>query len=215
MGLERTEAIEKQVKELLDVGFICEIRYAEWLSNVVMVKKANGNWRMCTDYIDLNKSCPKDPFPLPCIDKIVENSASYKYLSFMDAYSGYNQIPMHPEDEEKMTFITDMGVYCYTMMPLGLKNDGATYQRMISWMFEKQIRRILEVYIDEMIVKTTEDKDPIANLQETIQQLHRYDLRLNPNKCTFGIEARKFLGFMFTNCRIEINLDKCSVVFNM
>jgi hypothetical protein len=110
MGPERIEAIEKQVKELLDAGFFREIRYAEFLSNVVMVKKANGNWRMCTNYTDLNKACPKDPFPLPYIDKLVNNSAGYKYLSFMDAYSGYNQIPMHPNDQEKIAFITDMGV---------------------------------------------------------------------------------------------------------
>ena len=145
MGPERTEAIEKQVKELLEAEFIQEIRYAEWLSNVVMVKKANGRWRMCTDYTDLNKACPKDPFPLPCIDKLVENSAGYKYLSFMDAYSGYNQIPMHPEDQEKIAFITDMGVYCYNMMPFGLKNAGMTYQRMMRKGFAGQIGRILEV----------------------------------------------------------------------
>jgi hypothetical protein len=122
---------------------------------------------MCTDYTDLNKACPKDPFPLPCIDKLVYNSVGYKYLSFMDAYSGYNQIPMHPEDQEKTEFITDMGVYCYTMIPFGLKNVGATYQRMMSRVFKDQIGKILEVYIDDMIVKNPEDKDPMADLQET------------------------------------------------
>ena len=101
MGPERQAAIEKQVKELLDAGLIQEIRYADWLSNVVMVKKANGKWRMYTDYTDMNKACPKDPFPLPCIDKLVDNSAGYKYLSFMDAYSGYNQIPMYPEERKR------------------------------------------------------------------------------------------------------------------
>jgi hypothetical protein len=90
---------------------------------------------MCTDYTDLNKACPKDPFHLPCIDKHVDNSAGYKYLSFMDAYSGYNQIPMHFEDQEKTAFITDMGVYYYTMMPFGLKNAGGTYQQMMSQVF--------------------------------------------------------------------------------
>jgi hypothetical protein len=203
------------VKELLDAGFIREIRYANWLSNVVIVKKANGKWRMCTDYTDLNKACPKDPFPLSCIDKLVDNSAGYKYLSFMDAYSGYNQIPMYPEDQEKMAFITDMGVYCYTMMPFNLKNAGATYQRMMSQVFKEQIGRILEVYIDDMIVKTPEDKDSVADLHETFQQLRRYDLRLNPNKCTFGAEAGKFLGFMLTSWGIEVNPDKCSAVLNM
>ena len=100
-----------------------------------MVKKANGKWRMCTDYTYLNKACPKGPFPLPCIVKLCDNSAGYKYLSFMDAYSGYNQIVMHPEDQEKTAFITVLCVYCYTMMAFGLKNAGATYQRMMSWVF--------------------------------------------------------------------------------
>jgi hypothetical protein len=215
MGPERMEAIEKKVKELLDAGFIREIRYAEWLYNVVMVKKANGKLRMCTDYTDLNKASPKDPFPLPYIEQVVDNSTGYKYLSFMDAYSRCNQIPMHPDGQEKTTFITDMGVYCYNMMSFGLKNANATYQHMMSKVFEKQIGRILKVYIDDTIVKTPEDKDPIADLQETFIKLRRYDLRLNPNKCTFGVEARKFLGFMLTNRRIEINPDKCSAVLNM
>ena len=133
----------------------------------------------------------------------------------MDAYSGYNQIPMYPEDQEKTAFITDMSVYCYIVMPFGLKNAGATYQQMMSQVFKEQIGRILEVYIDDMIVKTPEDKDPVADLHETFQQLCRYDLRLNPNKCTFGIEAGKFLGFMLTNRGIEVNPNKCSAVLNM
>ena len=158
---------------------------------------------------------PQRSIPLTFIDKLVDNSAGYKYLSFIDAYSGYNQIPMYPEDQEKTAFVTDMGVYCYTMMPFGLKNAGATYQRMMSQVFKEQIGRILEVYIDDMIVKTPEDKDPVADLRETFQQLRRYDLRLNPNKCTFGVEAGKFLGFMLTSRGIEVNPDKCSVVLNM
>jgi hypothetical protein len=170
---------------------------------------------MCTDYTDLNKACPKDPFPLPCIDKLVDNSVGYKYLSFMDAYSGYNQIPMHPDDQEKTTFITDIGVYCYNIMLFGLKNVGATYQRMMRKVFEKQIDRILEVCIDDMIVKTLKDKDPIPVLQDTFTQLRKYDVRQNSNKCTFGVEAGKFHGFILTNRRIEINPDKCSVVLNM
>ena len=137
MGPERAEAIEKQVKELLEAGFIRELPYSGCDSNIVMVKKTNDKWPICTDYTDLNKACPKDPFPLPCIDKLVDNSAGYKYLSFMDTYSGYNQIPMYPQDQEKTAFITDFGVYCYNVMPFGLKNAGATYQRMMNLVFSK------------------------------------------------------------------------------
>ena len=215
MGPERAEAIQKQVKDLLDAGFIREIRYADWISNVVMVKKANGKWRMCTDYTDLNKACPKDPYPLPCIDKLVDNSAGYRYLSFMDAYSGYNQIPMLPSDQDKTAFVTDFGVYCYTVMPFGLKNAGATYQRLMNLVFKEQLGRALEVYIDDMIVKTPFDRDPVADLEEVFQQLRKYNMRLNPTKCTFRVEAGKFLGFMLTNRRIEANPDKCQAVLEM
>jgi len=124
MGRERQEAIKEQTKALLEARFIREIQYATWLENIVMVKKVNGKWRMCIDYNDLHRACPKDLFLLPNIDKLVDYSASYKYLSFMDAYFSYNQIPMHPEDEEKTTFIIDMRVFCYKVISFGLKNVG-------------------------------------------------------------------------------------------
>jgi hypothetical protein len=130
------------------------------VSNVVMVKKANDKWRMCTDYTDLNKACPKDPFPLPCIYKLVDNSAGYRYLSFLDAYSGYSQIPMNPDDQDKTSFITDLVVVCYNVMPFGLKNAGATYQRMMDKVFAGMRGKEVEVYINDMIVKTKEGHDP-------------------------------------------------------
>jgi hypothetical protein len=180
-----------------------------------MVKKANGKWRMCTDYTDLNKACPKDPFSLPCIDKLVDNSAGYKYLSFLDAYSCYNQIPMAPEDQDKTAFITDLGVFCYNVMPFGLKNAGAIYQRMMDKVFAEMRGREVEVYIDDMIVKTKDDQDPSKDLEFVFQRLRQFNLRLNPLKCTFGVEAGKFLGFMLTNRGIEANPDKCRAILDM
>nr|KYP72761.1 Transposon Ty3-I Gag-Pol polyprotein [Cajanus cajan] len=106
---------------------IREIQYPTWLANVVMVRKSNGNWRMCTDFTDLNKACPKDSYPLPNIDCLVDNASGYELLSFMDAYSGYNQIRMHPADEDKTAFMADQATYCYKVMPFDLKNAGATY----------------------------------------------------------------------------------------
>ena len=103
-----------------------------------MVKKSNGKWQMCVDYTDLNKACPKDSYPLPSIDGLVDAASGFRFLSFLDAYSGYNQIPMHPLDEEKTTFITPMGNYCYRVMPFGLKNVGATYQRLMNKIFTEQ-----------------------------------------------------------------------------
>ena len=125
---ERQRAIDEEVDKLLEAGFIRESTYPDWLANVVMVKKANGKWRICIDYTDLNRACPKDSFPLPKIDQLVDATSGFRLLSFMDAFVGYNQIRMAPEDEEHTTFVTPKGLYCYRVMPFGLKNTGATYQ---------------------------------------------------------------------------------------
>ena len=113
---------------MLSVGFIEEAHYTTWLSNVVLVKKANNKWQMCVDYTDLNKACPRDTYPLPNIDQLVDDAASNKVLSFLDAYSDYNQIPMAASDMNKIAFITDDANYFYKVMPFGLKNARATYQ---------------------------------------------------------------------------------------
>ena len=105
---------------MLKAGFIREALYPEWLANPVLVKKKNGKWRVCIDFTNLNEACPKDPFPLPRIDQTVDATAGSELLSFMDAYSGYNQIHMYPPDQEKTAFLTDRGIYCYKMMPFGL-----------------------------------------------------------------------------------------------
>ena len=121
-----------EVNKLLVANFIREVYYPEWLANVVMVKKANGKWRMCVDFTDLNNTCLKDSFPLPRIDQLVDSTAGHKLLTFMDAFSRYNQIQMAEEDQEKTAFITSQGLYCYRIMPFGLKNAGATYQRLVN-----------------------------------------------------------------------------------
>ena len=125
---ERQKAAQEEVDKLLNAGFIREVFYPDWLANVVVVPKPNGKWRMCVDFTDLNKACPKDSYPLPRIDKLIDETSGYELLSFMDAFSGYHQIMMYPPDEEKTAFITDKGTYCYRVMPFGLKNAGATYQ---------------------------------------------------------------------------------------
>ena len=104
---------------------------------MVLIKKPNGKWRMCIDYIDLNRACPKDSYPLFSIDQLVDAKSRFQLMSFMDAFSGYNQIRMMKEDEEKTSFITDWGTYCYKVMPFGLKNVEATYQRMVNKAFAK------------------------------------------------------------------------------
>ena len=118
----------RQKKRLMAAKFIRKVYYLDWLASVVMVKKANGKWRMCVDFTDLNKACPKDSYPLPRIDQLMDSTAGHKLLSFMDAFSGYNQIRMDEADQEKTSFVTSQGLFCYEVMPFGLKNAGATYQ---------------------------------------------------------------------------------------
>ncbi|XP_060958922.1 uncharacterized protein LOC133030310 [Cannabis sativa] len=124
----RAVALKEEVSKLLANNFIREAFYPVWVANPVLVPKPNGKWRTCINFTDLNKACPKDCFPLPRIDQLVDATAGHELMSFMDAYSGYNQIPMNVADQEHTSFTTDMGLYCYNVMPFGLKNVGATYQ---------------------------------------------------------------------------------------
>nr|GFB85262.1 reverse transcriptase domain-containing protein [Tanacetum cinerariifolium] len=136
---ERTKAIQAEVKKLVEAGIMREVYYHDWLSNLVMVKKHDGSWRMCVDFTDLNKACPQDCYPLSEIDWKVESLCGYPFKCFLDAYKGYHQIQMAAADEEKTAFHTGHGVYCYTKMPFGLKNAGATYQRLMDKAFENQM----------------------------------------------------------------------------
>ena len=123
---------------------------------MVVVLKKGGKWRVCVDYTDLNEACPKDSFPLSHIDQIVNTTARRKILSFLDAFSGYHQIPMHPLEAEKTAFITPHGLYYYDVMPFGLKNVGVTYQRLITKIFRPLLGNTVEAYIDDLLVKSKE-----------------------------------------------------------
>ena len=136
-----------------------------------MVKKENGKCRMCVDFTDLNNACPKDSFPMPKIDQLMDSMVGHKLLTFMDAFSGYNQIQMAEEDQEKIAFITSQGLYCYRVMPFSLKNVGAMYQRLVNQMFSKQIERNVEVYMDNMLVKREEEEDHLDDLKEMFDTL--------------------------------------------
>ncbi|XP_064983502.1 uncharacterized protein LOC135623960 [Musa acuminata AAA Group] len=212
---ERQTAIREEVTRLLKAGFIKEAGYPQWLSNVVLVKKANGSWRMCVDYTSLNKACPKDCYPLPRVDQLVDATAGYARLSFMDAFSGYNQIGMAPEDQEHTAFITDQGVYYYKVMPFGLKNAGATYQRAANKIFARQIGRNMEVYVDDMIVKSQEARTHLADLAEAFATLRQVGMRLNPAKCAFGVTSGKFLGFIVHERGIDADPEKLRAIINI
>jgi hypothetical protein len=150
---DRKQAIELEVCKLLAAGFIKECKHLVWLANPVLVPKKTGGLRMCIDYTDLNKHWPKDPFPFPRIDQVMDSMASSILLCFLDCYSGYHQIALHPDDEDKTTFITPHDIYYYKVMTFGLKNAGATYQKAIQKCLESQIGTNVKAYIDDVVVK--------------------------------------------------------------
>nr|CAN68770.1 hypothetical protein VITISV_018662 [Vitis vinifera] len=209
---DRQKVIRNEIDKLLEAGFVREVSYPDWLANVVVVPKKEGKWRVCVDYTNLNNACPKDSFPLPRIDQIVDSTSGQGMLSFLDAFSGYHQIPMSPDDEEKTAFITPHGLYCYKVMPFGLKNAGATYQRLMTKFFKSLIGHTVEVYIDDIVVKSKTREQHVLHLQEVFHLLRRYGMKLNPSKCAFGVNAGKFLGFMVSQRGIEVSPDQVKAI---
>ena len=167
---------------------------------------------MCVDYTDLNDACPKDSFPLPRIDQIVDASAVHGMLSFLDAFSGYHQIPMYPPGAEKTSFITPHGLFCYNVMPFGLKNVGATYQLLVTKMFRPLLGKTMEVYIDDMLIKSKKRSDHANHLQQAFDLLRTYGMKLNPTKCAFGVNEGRFLDFMMTQRGIEANPSQLKAI---
>ena len=182
---------------------------------MVPITKPSGDIRICTDFRDLNKACPKDDFPLPNIDMIVDLTAGHEILSLMDGFSGYNQIKIAEEDQHKTTFTTPWGTFCYNMMPFGRKNAGATYQRAMIAIFHDLIHSILEDYVDDILVKSHTFMDHLADLEKVFDRLAKYHLMLNPKKCVFGVTSGKLLGFIVSRRGIEIDPKKVKAILDM
>jgi ribonuclease HI len=207
--------ITQEVKKLLAAGFIKPIQHPRWLSNIVPVKKKNGQIRCCVDFRNLNKACPKDEFPLPNMDLLIDSAAGSAMFSFMDGFSGYNQIRMSPRDAEKTAFRTPIGNFYYTVMPFGLKNAGATYQRTMTAMFHDMIHQEIEDYVDDIVVKSKKREDHVEVLRKVFERCRLYKLKMNPLKCAFGVSAGKFLGFLVHNRGIDVDPAKASAIATM
>jgi hypothetical protein len=196
---DKREAIKREIAKLLAAGFIKEVIHPEWVANPVLVKKKNNKWRMCVDYTDLNKHCPKDHFGLPRIDQVVDSMAGCVLFYFLDCYSGYHQIALKEEDQ----------------MSFGLKNAGATNQRAIQMCFADQLHRNVEAYVDDIVIKTRASSDLITDLEETFSSLRRFRWKLNPTKCIFGVPSGKLLEFIVSNRGIEANPVKITAITDM
>nr|GEV40357.1 reverse transcriptase domain-containing protein [Tanacetum cinerariifolium] len=190
---ERARALQAEVQKLVEARIMREIYYHDWLSNPVMVKKHNGSWRMCVDFMDLNKACPQDCYPLPEIDWKVESLCGYPFKCFLDAYKGYHQIQLAEADEKKTAFHTGQGAYCYTKMPFGLKNAAP----------------------HDLVVKSYTKAEMMKDIEETFRTLRKVNMKLNPKKCSFGLAEGVFLGYVITPEGIKPCLDKTAAVLQL
>ncbi|GJR25029.1 reverse transcriptase domain-containing protein [Tanacetum coccineum] len=170
---------------------------------------------MCVDFTNINKACPKDCYPLPEIDWKIESLSGFRLKCFLDAYKGYHQIQMAEEDKDKTSFYAGEGVFCYKKMPFGLKNTGATYQRLVDKVFSHQIGRNLEAYLDDMVIKSTSEEEMLKDIQETFERFQSIKMKLNPNKCSFGVEEGPFLGHLITKHGIKTNPSKVKAVSDL
>jgi hypothetical protein len=211
---KRHKTIHIEVNKLLETGFMWPVDYPSWLANPILVEKPDGSWRMCIDYTSLNKACPKDEYPHPRICQIVDSMATCELLSLLDAYSGYYQISLATDDEEKTSFITLFRIFYYTKMDFMLKIGGATYQKCVHIILENQIERNVEPYIDDIVVKLKRRGDLLDDLKETFDNLHKYNMMLNPKKCVFGVSSRKLLGYLVSSRGIDANPTKVEAIKN-
>src|SRR3954469_19189514 len=206
--------IKAEVERLLRCKFIQTTRYVEWIANIVPVIKKNGSLRVCIDFRDLNAATPKDEYPMPVAEMLVDSAAGFEYLSMLDGYSGYNQIFIAEDDVSKTSFrcLGAIGTYEWVVMPFGLKNAGATYQRAMNSIFHDFIETFMQVYIDDIVVKTVSDSNHLDHLSQSFERMRKHGLKMNPLKCAFFVQAVDFLGFVVHKKGIEINQNKIKAI---
>jgi hypothetical protein len=171
MKAEVLVEVKKEVEKVLEVEFIRPCKYAKWISSVVPVQKKDGRWRVCVDFRDLNRATPKDEYPMPVAETLINATAGHKILSFLDGNAGYNQIFMAPEDVNKTAFRVPgaVGRFEYVVMTFGLKNAGATYQRAMNYIFHNLIGKLVEIYIDDIVVKSVSVEGHLGNLRQVLE----------------------------------------------
>jgi ribonuclease HI len=209
--------VKKEVEKMLEAGFIRTCRYAEWISSVVPVQKKDGRWWVCVDFRDLNRATPKDEYPMPIAETLINAAAGHKILSFMDGNVGYNQIFMAPEDIHKTAFRVPgaVGLFEYVVMTFSFKNAGATYQRAMNHIFHDLIGNLVEIYIDDVVVKSASVEGHLDDLRQVLERTRKFELRMNPKKCAFDMSAGQFLDFLVHERGIEIGLKSQEAVRTM
>jgi len=206
------EVIQSKVKKIINFSFIREEQHPDWVANIIPVTKKNGKIRVCIDFCDLNEACPKDEFLLPIMDVMINSRCGFEWMSFMDGFSGYNQMKMYPDDEKHTSFRMPLGMYCYTVMPFGLKNTGKTCQIAMNIIFHEHICKTVECYMDDIVVKSHAKGDHIADLKRIFDIMWTHQLKLNPTKSFLGVASSKFLGFFVTSKKIHLDSEKIRAI---
>ncbi|KAG9458339.1 hypothetical protein H6P81_002847 [Aristolochia fimbriata] len=209
---ELVPEIQKEVDKLIAANFIWEVKYPSWIANIVLVKNKSGQIWVYVDFHNLKKDCPKDDFPLPITELMVDATTEHEVLSFIDGSSVYNQIRMDPKDEELTGFHMPKGIFCYKVMPFGLKNADTTYQRVMQHIFENFLHKHIECYVDDLVVKRKKQANHLLDLRAVFERLRRFQLKMNPLKCTFGVTSSKSFGFVVHHRGIEIDQTKINTI---
>ena len=207
--------IVKEVQKMLAARFIKPIQHPRWLSNIVPVKKKNRQIRCCVDLRNLNRAYPKDEFLLPNMDLLIDFAIGSAMFSFMDGFSGYNHIKMALKDAEKIAFRTPMGNFYYTVMPFGLKNASATYQRAMTAIFHDMMYQELKDYVDDIVVKSRKREEHFHVLKRVFERCREFKLRMNLLKCAIRVSSGKFLGFLVHSRGIDVDPVKATAIATM
>ena len=174
-------------------------QHPDWVANIVPILKKNRKIRVCIDFCDINIACSKDEFLLPITDIMIDNMCSFERISFMDGFSGYNQIKMYPDDEKHTLFRISLGVFCYTVMPFSLKNVSATYQHAMSTIFHDHLRKIVVCYADDIAINSRDKNNHLHDLRMMFDLMRAHQLKMNPTKSFLRVSSGKFLRFIVTS----------------
>ena len=200
--------IEKEVKKLFDAKIIVPIIFSNWLANLVPIRKKSGEIRICIDFRNLNKASLNDNYPLPKMDQFLQTIVGSQRMSMLDGFSGYNQILVHPDDQEKTAFTTPWGTFMYAKMPFGLMNAGATFQREMVIDFSEEKDKMVVVYLDDIKIFSRREEDHLKHLERIMLNCRRFGISLNPTKSVFSLTSGKLLGHIISKYRIKIDPNK-------
>jgi ribonuclease HI len=207
--------MEKEIRKLLDARIIIPLRYSEWIANLVPVRKKNGEIRLCVDFRNLNKCSRKDNYPLPKMEHMLQKVSGSRVMSFIDGFSGYNQIAVHPEDREKTAFTTPWGTFMYEKMPFGLMNAGATFQRAMDIAFIGEKDKFVLIYLDDITVFSNSHELHLQHLRKTFLKCRKYGISLNPKKSNFALKEGKLLGHIVSEEGVKIDPKRVEAIRNL